>query len=259
MWSMMSETFKEFDKQFDEEKKREIYNNIRIDQSFIARLDGWAFHTFTKKMRFVKPYDISLTLSLVDAASKTLNVFRPAFAYLFSDEISFYFPEPPMFNRLEKIDSLLPSFFTSVFSVYNATACFDCRVVLVLDADAVTKYLFWRQAECGRNFLNGWAEQTLRLCDQLTPSKTAKALKGLGGKEQREVCLSRGVDIDTLPKWQQNGIILYTSTYLKRGFNPITKENVLAERRDVKEDWEIPKFNSKKGKEYIDFLLTPHS
>jgi tRNA(His) 5'-end guanylyltransferase len=252
----MSKSFKDFDEQFNEEKKREIYNNIRVNQPFFARLDGWAFHTFTKKMKFIKPFDMTLTLRLVQATAKVFDVFKPTFAYCFSDEISFFFSEPPMFNRLEKIDSLLSSFFSSVFSVPNSTACFDCRVIPITDDADITKYLVWRQGECGRNFLNGWAEQVLLEHDWLSASRTAKALKGLGGKELRELCLSRGVDLDILPKWQQNGIVLYTSTYFKSGFNPITKEDVLAERRYVKEDWEIPKFGSEKGREFINFLLS---
>jgi len=254
----MAESFTDFEKVFNEEKSREIYNNIRIDQPFIARLDGWAFHTFTKKMEYVKPYDINLTLRLVKATASTVNTFKPTFAYLFSDEISFYFPEQPIFDRLEKIDSLLPSFFTSMFSTPESTACFDCRVIPVPDADAVTKYLLWRQAECGRNFLNGWAEQVLKK-DITSASKRAKILKGLGGKELKELCLSNGFDLDKAPKWQQNGIILYTSTYLKDGFNPITKENVIAERRYVKGDWQIPKFGSIEGKEYLNFLFSLHN
>jgi tRNA(His) 5'-end guanylyltransferase len=161
-----------------------------------------------------------------------------------------------MFNRLEKIDSLLPSFFTSIFSTPDSTACFDCRIIPVPDFADVIKYLLWRQAECGRNFLNGWAEQLLIKLDDLTPSKTAKTLKGLNGKALRELCLSKDFDLDKAPKWQQNGIILYTMTYLKRGFNPITNEYVLAERRDIKDDWEIPKFGSVEGKEYINSLLS---
>jgi tRNA(His) 5'-end guanylyltransferase len=252
----MNESFKKFDEQFNEEKKKEIYNNIRINQPFFARLDGWAFHTFTKKMKFVKPFDKALTQRLVDASSKIFDVFRPTFAYCFSDEISFFFLEPPMFNRLEKIDSLLPSFFASVFSVTNSTACFDCRVIPITDSVNVVNYLIWRQAECRRNFLNGWAEQILKKYDKLSATRTAKALKGLDGKELKELCLSKGVDLDTVPKWQQNGTILHISTYFKNGFNPITRENVLAKRQYVKEDWEIPRFESKEGKEYITYLLS---
>jgi tRNA(His) guanylyltransferase len=254
----MNKTLKDFDKQFNEEKKREIYNNIHITEPFIARLDGWVFHTFTKNMGFVKPYDIALTQRLVRATAKTLDVFRPTFAYCFSDEISFYFPEQPMFDRLEKIDSLLPSYFTSIFSTPDSRACFDCRIVPVPEVIDLTKYLIWRQTECKRNFINGWAEQVLKQ-DTPSASKRAKILKGLGGKELRELCLSRGVDIDKAPKWQQNGIMLYITTYLKDGFNPITKENVIAERRFVKGDWDIPKFNSPEGKDYIKFLLSLHN
>jgi tRNA(His) 5'-end guanylyltransferase len=252
----MSKSQKKFEEQFYKEKQKEIYSTIQINQPFFARIDGWAFHTFTKKMNFFKPYDIRLTQRLMNASSKTIEVFKPTFAYLFSDEISFYFSKPPMFNRLEKIDSLLPSFFTSIFSTPDSTACFDCRIIPVPDFADVIKYLLWRQAECGRNFLNGWAEQLLIKLDDLTPSKTAKTLKGLNGKALRELCLSKDFDLDKAPKWQQNGIILYTMTYLKRGFNPITNEYVLAERRDIKDDWEIPKFGSVEGKEYINSLLS---
>jgi len=252
----MAESFTDFEKIFNEEKSREIYNNIRINQPFIARLDGWAFHTFTKKMGYVKPYDIALTLRLVKATASTVNTFKPTFVFLFSDEISFYFPEQPMFDRLEKIDSLLPSFFTSMFSTPESTACFDCRVIPVPDTDAVTKYLLWRQAECGRNFINGWAEKMVSEIDHVNSTRASGFLKGLNGNQLRKECRERGFDTDKAPKWQQNGIILYTSTYFKNGFNPITKENVIAERRYVKEDWEIPKFGSVEGKEYVAFLLS---
>jgi len=194
--------FKDFDEQFNREKKMEIYNNIRVNQPFFARLDGWAFHTFTKKMKFIKPFDKTLTQRLVDATSKTFDVFKPTFAYCFSDEISFFFREPTVFNRLEKIDSLLPSFFASVFSVTNSTACFDCRIVPVTEDVDIIDYLIWRQSECRRNFLNGWAEGVLATYDNLSASRIAKALKGLDGKELRELCLSKGVDLDTVPQWQ---------------------------------------------------------
>jgi tRNA(His) 5'-end guanylyltransferase len=161
-----------------------------------------------------------------------------------------------MFNRLEKIDSLLPSFFTSIFSTPDSTACFDCRIVPVTNSVDATNYLVWRQLECGRNFLNGWAEQILIKSENLNPSRASKVLKGLGGEELKKLCLSKGVNLDLAPKWQQNGITLYIKTYFKNGYNPITKESVLAKRQYVKEDWEIPKFGSTEGKEYINFLLS---
>jgi tRNA(His) 5'-end guanylyltransferase len=234
-------------------KDKEIFNNIRVTTPFIARLDGWAFHTFTKGMR--KPFDDRLSVRFLDAAREFFKAFNPSLAYYFSDEISFIFFEPTVFDRIEKLDSLMPSHFASSFSELGSKASFDCRIVPMVDDADVTKYLIWRQAECKRNFLNAWAEAMVLRVDNLSPAKTASTLKGLNGNQLKEVCKERGFDTDYAPLWQQNGVILKSEYYLKKGYNPITDEKVLAERRYTNANYNVPNFISEEGVEYLNMLF----
>jgi len=48
------------------------------------------------------------------------------------------------------------------------------------------------------------------------------------------------VNFNDLPSWQRRGVGLYWETYHKDGMNPLTGQRVLAERRRVKVDRDLP-------------------
>lgn len=237
-------------------KAREVFNNIRVDAPFIARLDGWAFHTFTRDMKYEKPFDERLMFRFVRAARAFFEAFSPSLAYQFSDEISFVFFEPTIFDRIEKLDSLMPSYFSSAFSEPGSPASFDCRIVPVGGEEDVADYLRWRQAECKRNFLNGWGVRMVADADKLSPARAAKSLKGLGGREITEACKERGFDTRYAPLWQQDGVVIHMAHYVKEGFNPITKESVLADRRYAWANFNVPSFFSEEGGRYLASLFS---
>lgn len=237
-------------------KGMEIYNNIRVDVPFIVRLDGWAFHTFTKNMKYIKPFDEKLSVRFIETIVDFFKVFNPSLAYYFSDEISFVFFEPTVFDRIEKLNSLMPSYFASKFSTSDSPASFDCRIIPAINEDDIIKYMVWRQAECKRNFLNGWAEKVMADSEELSPAQVAKSLMGLNGTQLKDLCKSKGVDIEYAPLWQQAGVILYSEYYLKEGYNPITNESVMAERRYTKVDYNVPSFTTKIGDCYLHSLFS---
>ena len=48
------------------------------------------------------------------------------------------------------------------------------------------------------------------------------------------------VNLDKLPNWQKRGVGLYWETFTKDGFNPLTGQDEVAERRRLKVDEDLP-------------------
>lgn len=120
----------------------------------IARIDGKAFHTYTRDMQ--KPFDRQLTDLMVLTTWRLMKETRALFGYTQSDEISLVFdgatdPARPnvMFNgRVQKLASVIASFATAHFNKLASdawpakpVAFFDCRVWNVPSRDSVVDYL----------------------------------------------------------------------------------------------------------------------
>jgi tRNA(His) 5'-end guanylyltransferase len=135
----------------------------------IVRLDGKAFHTFTKKIGCVKPFD----MGFVDAMQTTAlhlceNVGNCRMAFTQSDEISLLLipyenheTQPYFGNKLQKIVSITASIASVVFNKEidpfnkkNLFPVFDSRA-FVMPPDDVENYFYWRGLDCRRNAING--------------------------------------------------------------------------------------------------------
>lgn len=144
----------------------------------IIRVDGRAFHTFTKQMQYETPFDTSLSLTMQYAASHLMNEIQGAkLAYIQSDEISILVTDydtletQPWFgNSLQKVVSVSASIATVAFNRYLVTslatqrwsnntgrhftqlpwAMFDARAFNI-PKEEVTNYFIWRQQDCVRN------------------------------------------------------------------------------------------------------------
>ncbi|XZH79071.1 tRNA(His) guanylyltransferase Thg1 family protein (plasmid) [Clostridium perfringens] len=150
----------------------------------IVRLDGKAFHTFTKGL--VKPFDEILASSMNETAKKLCEEIQCCkFAYTQSDEISLLLvdydnidTEAYFNNNIQKIVSVAASlctlFFNNIFkekveelydsakdmdelnklkNIYDRKlykALFDARV-FSLPKDEVCNYFIWRQEDAIRN------------------------------------------------------------------------------------------------------------
>jgi tRNA(His) guanylyltransferase len=128
----------------------------------IVRLDGKAFHTFTKGMD--KPFCKTLIQSMVYAAGEVCRQADGAqFAYLQSDEASILltdFAKPDTnawFNgNVQKIASVSASIMTAAFNNYfpgRKLALFDARAFSIPDDVEVENYFVWRQKDWIRNSL----------------------------------------------------------------------------------------------------------
>jgi tRNA(His) 5'-end guanylyltransferase len=239
-------------------ENREIFSAITAIPPVFVRLDGRAFHRLAECLGLEKPFDEFLHKAMVTACTSLVadSGLNPDFAYTFSDEISLYFTKLPFSGRVEKIDSVAASYAASSVTLAlggTMLVAFDARVIPATPAWAV-EYLANRQAEAWRNHINAYCQQAL-IDEGMDARKAAEKLKGLQAKDLHEMMHSRGINLATTPAWQRRGTLIYKKVTEKEGYNPITKETVIAERSAVVAESELPLFTSHEGKEFLGKVL----
>lgn len=179
----------------------------------IIRVDGKAFHTFTKK--FERPFDESLVNMMnMTALYLAKKVQGCKLAYVQSDEISLLLTDFDDLNtsawfdgNIQKIVSVSASMATSEFNrrlimqygqagkgqiephLISATevcamklAEFDSRTYTIPTKTEVTNYLIWRQKDATRNSIAMVAQS---LC-------SVSELKNKNGDQQQELIFQKG-------------------------------------------------------------------
>jgi len=133
----------------------------------IIRIDGKAFHSYTKKAEFDYPFCDKLHDTMVDTMESLFNNIQNAvFAYTQSDEISILLKDYPDLNteqwfdgKCQKIASVSASMATGYFNDHlrwvltksrPPVAFFDARVFQV-PFQEVCEYFIWRQQDATRN------------------------------------------------------------------------------------------------------------
>lgn len=125
----------------------------------IMRLDGRAFHTLARKLKFEKPFDRDFIKGMKNITRKLVDEVQNArFAYIQSDEISLLlidyenFTTQAWFNgNIQKIVSVSAGIASAAFSkLFDTLAVFDSRV-FVLPREEVVNYFVWRQQDWMRN------------------------------------------------------------------------------------------------------------
>lgn len=214
-------------------KEYEEVWNTRLPRRLpvVIRVDGNSFSKKTKQWNLRKPYDTRM-MTAMEKACKAICEYCSGMvaAYTHSDEASFIlvndqsiFTEPFLGGRIQKINSLVASTFTSKFNdvlsreVWGkkfSPAVFDSRV-LVLPKEEVVNYLIWRQNECWRNAVS--ATTYYDIADKIGSKKKArKMMHGLNSKQQQELLFqTTGINMnDELPAWKR-GLLIKKSTYQK--------------------------------------------
>lgn len=131
----------------------------------IVRIDGKAFHSYTKKIKAKKPFDEDLMYLMTETALfLASNISGCKFVYTQSDEISLLITdyetvntEAWFDNKLQKIVSVAASMatakFNSISDLYfkgSPLAMFDARAFNIPRED-VANYFIWRQNDASRN------------------------------------------------------------------------------------------------------------
>lgn len=191
----------------------------------IIRLDGVAFHTFTKG--FKKPFDdiISNMMQYVCIKLKE-KVNNVVLMYSQSDEISILLNDWEdvnkdcwFGNRIQKLCSVTASYATMYANQYLletlsqsknteeasllvtkvGKVAFDCRV-FNLPTNDVTNYFIWRQKDAIRNSKSALGQAYF----------THKELKGVKADEVVQMVKDKtDIDWNTLPLYQKYGFCLY--------------------------------------------------
>ncbi len=211
----------------------------------VARLDGRSFTRLTKEVhQFEAPFDPRFRDLMVDTAEHLMSScgFNMIYGYTESDEISllFGFEENSFRRKLRKLISVLAGEASAKFSLLlGALACFDCRICQLPSLELVVDYFRWRNEDANRNALNAHCYWLLRKQGQGVCEATA-TLTGMSVSAKNELLFRHGINFNDLPLWQKRGVGLYWEEYDRPAANPVTGETVLARRRRIRRDLELP-------------------
>lgn len=235
---------------FDElDKKLRIYETshdfcVLPNVYMVARIDGRGFTRLTKEVHaFEKPFDEKFRDIMIHTVKHLMNCgFKVIYGFTESDEISllFDFHEDTFSRKLRKYNSVLASEASAKFSLLlGDIGAFDCRISQLPREQDVIDYFRWRNEDAHRNALNAHCYWLLRNKGQ-SATKATKRIKGKSTSFKNELLFENGINFNELPSWQKRGIGFYWQEFDKVGWNPVQKEKVIAKRRNIKVDLEIP-------------------
>jgi len=228
-------------------KEREIFSGLRAPPPIFVRVDGRGFKKAIHGLGFKKPYDRAFASAMADCTSMFFEKsgFNTVLAYLFSDEINLFFTDIPFKARVEKIDSVIASFFASALTMQLeliTPISFDTRIV-PLAANDVIEYLGWRQSEAWNNYVASYGYYTL-LKQGLKPHDAATRLKNMKQNEIHELTFQNGVNLGKTACWQRRGIMVYGEA-----------SNNHAANKKIIQNWNIPLFKTTEGRMLIEMLI----
>lgn len=197
----------------------------------IIRIDGKAFHTFTRKME--RPFDMVLMKSMWDTTKYLCeNIQGCVLGYTQSDEISLILVDYQDYNssawfdyEVQKITSISASMATMAFNkafaknaaeykgseelkkVYAKAvekgAMFDSRC-FNLPKEEVTNYIFWRQLDASRN--------SVQMVGQANFSHKQLQRKSCN-EIQDMLMLEKNINWNDFPTYQKRGVCVIKETY----------------------------------------------
>lgn len=196
----------------------------------LARLDGKAFHTFTKGLD--RPYDKRFTDCMVEATKYLVQETHALTGYTQSDEITllFHFEKEesqfPFDGRFQKLTSVMAgqasvAFYKALLKHLpkkaDSTPVFDCRVWQVPRKQDACEVFLWREADASKNSLNMLAQSEY----------SHKELQGKKGRDMHDMLHIKGVNWNDYPAFFKRG------TYVQR--KRVERELTLKERMAIPE------------------------
>lgn len=177
----------------------------------IVRVDGKAFHTWTKQVGARKPFDRLIIGTMGDAMRYTAQQIQGCkLAYTQSDEVTFLLAntgeEQLWFGgKQDKVVSLASSMFTYYFNnmwghratevgLRNVAAFFDARAHNIPVEDAANNFV-WRQQD--------WMRNSVQMLGRAYFSH--KELIGKSVEDIKEMLLHKDVDWHSLQSWEKFG------------------------------------------------------
>jgi tRNA(His) 5'-end guanylyltransferase len=180
----------------------------------LARLDGRAFHTFTRDLK--RPYDHGMSVSMIETARYLVQEMQALVAYTQSDEITLAWYEPSTSTadyafdgRFQKLASVLAGMASARFTKLllehlphkaEETPHFDCRVWQVPTLQDAVDVFVWREDDATKNSI------TMAACAYYPDAQLAGKHSG----EKQELLWQKGVNWNDYPAFFKRG------TYLAR-------------------------------------------
>jgi len=172
----------------------------------IIRIDGKAFHTYTKGLQ--RPFDDKLMNDMDETAGFICkNIQGAKLAFVQSDEISILLTDfeelttDAWFDgNIQKMVSVSSSLATAKFNELRPgkLAFFDSRVFTIPSNIEVENYFIWRQQDTTRNSISSVAQSLY----------SHKQLEGKNTTEQQEMIFQKGTNWnDFAPKYKRGRVI----------------------------------------------------
>lgn len=177
----------------------------------IIRLDGKAFHTYTRNME--RPYDIGFIVAMDETALFLCEEIQGCkMAYIQSDEISLLLTDFDKITtdawfdgNVQKMASVAASIATAKFNklanksfISPNLAFFDARVFTIPDPVEVENYFIWRQKDAVRNSISMHAQSLY----------SHKALQGKTQVDMQDMIHEKGENWHDLPDGFKRGRII---------------------------------------------------
>lgn len=195
-----------------------------------VRIDGRAFHTFTKGLD--KPFDPDFAWIMKETTKHLHDKTNAFISYVQSDEISLCYLEPskmPFETRLFKLESVLAGMASAAFCVYGSKTKlkdkiermiphFDCRVCQ-MPLDDIPNMLLFRERDCLKNAITLVALEHFsnKQIHKKNGDEKIKMLKDIGidfnedidddfryGSWFRRIVFQKELDSETLSKIPEN-------------------------------------------------------
>lgn len=228
------------------QRKHEPFSELRLtpDNYTILRMDGSNFTELVKQMDYDRPFDGEFHNHMVESTKYIVSEFQGIYGATHSDEISILLPrEWQMFGRRqEKVTSLAASLVSSVFSIRSDTvANFDGRAYSYSTDEGVIDYFRWRLQDSVRNALTSICHHWILKNDETaTGLIAAETLHNKNYDWKVDFLREKGIEFNTMPAWQKRGSGVYWEKFQKEAFNPKDKANVIASRRRLVVNSELP-------------------
>lgn len=187
---------------------RETSRRLMKGLPVVARLDGKAFHTFTRGLK--KPYDDRLSSSMMETTKYLVDKTNALIGYTQSDEITLVWDFPAggsefMYDgKLFKLLSLLSAMATAKFNSLIAKnipekaellPVFDARVFQMPNKELAALALVWRELDASKNSVSMAASAYY----------SHKVLQGKNNAEKQELLFQKGINWNDYPSFFKRG------------------------------------------------------
>jgi tRNA(His) guanylyltransferase len=209
----------------------------------IIRLDGKAFHTFTRNLN--RPFDHRLMSAMHQTSAYICSEIQGSkLSYTQSDEISIWLTDYDTLQtdmwfdgNIQKMCSVAASLTTAYFNrtfSSDQLAVFDARVFVIPKVDEVVNYFIWRQQDASRNSVHMLARSLY----------SHKECMNKNNSQLQDMIHEKGKNWNDLTTPEKRGVCV-----LKKKINIETEDGDLVNRNIWYIDEDIPIFSQ--NRQYI--------